>query len=235
MALVRYYKNDAVITSMSVLTIPIPYYTHSINTPLLFLISDQGDLELYPYNIDPRTIVTPHNGAKTQVPGLSSIIHLHQDLYLLFTSSSLTQSRLQLQPPRLQCLLPHSPGHLHYQLSLSVPVPSCVPFSPSPSSSSPSAPPLPPKTSFHQSCTLTLTTNLLLSDPELSRLQKWVLYGVVGAVVLGFGLGLGCLVRWRDGQLGLIGRIGQEILRFRDRQRKLRPFVEEEHKGGVEF
>ena len=51
-------------------------------------------------------------------------------------------------------------------------------------------------------------------------------------------MGLLCLIQWRNNKLSLIGRIKDEIIRFRDRHRKMQPFVEEEpdkNKGEVEF
>lgn len=67
-----------------------------------------------------------------------------------------------------------------------------------------------------------------VDDPDLSRFQKAMLYGVVFIVVASFIVGLLCLIQWRNNQLSLIGRIKDEIIKLRDRYRKMQPFTEEE-------
>lgn len=47
-------------------------------------------------------------------------------------------------------------------------------------------------------------------------------------MVGGFITGVLCLIQWRDNKLSLIGRIKDEIIRFRDKHRKMQPFSEEE-------
>ena len=47
-------------------------------------------------------------------------------------------------------------------------------------------------------------------------------------MVIGFIIGLLFLIQWRNNKLSLIGRIKDEIIRFRDRHRRMQPFVEEE-------
>lgn len=69
---------------------------------------------------------------------------------------------------------------------------------------------------------------IYVDDPELSRFQKGILYGVVFLVVASFVVGLMCLIQWRNNKLSLIGRIKDEIIRFRDRHRRMQPFTEEE-------
>jgi len=48
---------------------------------------------------------------------------------------------------------------------------------------------------------------IFIDDPDLSRLQKALLYGVVFLVVALFVTGLLCLIQWRNNKLSLIGRI----------------------------
>lgn len=38
---------------------------------LLFLINDNGEIEVYPFNVDPRVINQPHNGAKIHIDGVN--------------------------------------------------------------------------------------------------------------------------------------------------------------------
>ena len=68
-------------------------------------------------------------------------------------------------------------------------------------------------------------------------MQKIFLYGIVLLVIGAFVVGLLCLIEWRNNKLSLLGRLKDEIIRFRDRQRKLQPFVEEDrmNKEEVEF
>lgn len=44
MSLVRYYKNDQVITGMSVQSVPVAasHMSYALNEPFLYLISDSG-------------------------------------------------------------------------------------------------------------------------------------------------------------------------------------------------
>ena len=68
-------------------------------------------------------------------------------------------------------------------------------------------------------------------------MQKIFLYGIVLLVIGAFVVGLLCLIEWRNNKLSLLGRLKDEIIRFRDRHRKLQPFVEEDrmNKEEVEF
>lgn len=66
---------------------------------------------------------------------------------------------------------------------------------------------------------------IFIDDPDLSRFQKGILYGVVFMVVASFVGGLLCLIQWRNSQLSLIGRIKDEIIKLRDRYRKMQPFT----------
>lgn len=67
---------------------------------------------------------------------------------------------------------------------------------------------------------------MYVDDPDLSRVQKAFLYGVVSVVVAAFVCGLLCLIQWRNNQISLIGRIKDEIIKLRDRYRKMQPFTE---------
>ena len=54
---------------------------------------------------------------------------------------------------------------------------------------------------------------------------------------MAFVAGLLCLIEWRNNKLSLLGRLKDEIIRFRDRHRRIQPFVEEErmNKEELEF
>ncbi len=73
---------------------------------------------------------------------------------------------------------------------------------------------------------------IYIDDPDLSRMQKGILYGIVFIVVGIFIAGIMCLIQWRNSQLGLIGRIKEEIVRIRERYRRMTPFVEEDGDAG---
>lgn len=48
---------------------------------------------------------------------------------------------------------------------------------------------------------------IYVNDPDLSRFQKGLLYGIVLLVLSSFVMGMLCLIQWRNNQLSLIGRI----------------------------
>jgi hypothetical protein len=66
-----------------------------------------------------------------------------------------------------------------------------------------------------------------LNDPEKSNLRKIITYGIVLLVVAAFVLGLYCLVQWRNEKLVVLSRLKDEIIRFRNKHRRIQPFVEE--------
>ncbi len=49
---------------------------------------------------------------------------------------------------------------------------------------------------------------------------------VVGVIVV-FICGLICLMQWRKNKMMLLGRLKDEILRFRNRHSRMQPFAEE--------
>jgi len=81
------------------------------------------------------------------------------------------------------------------------------------------------KTKYNYNCQFATKYLIFIDDPDLSRFQKAVLYGVVFLVVSSFIIGLLCLIQWRNNQLSLIGRIKDEIIKLRDRHRKMQPFT----------
>jgi hypothetical protein len=59
-------------------------------------------------------------------------------------------------------------------------------------------------------------------------LRKIITYGIVLLVVAAFVLGLYCLVQWRNEKLVILSRLKDEIIRFRNKHRRIQPFVEEQ-------
>ena len=68
-----------------------------------------------------------------------------------------------------------------------------------------------------------------IGDPEESQHQKALLYGAVIGVVVCFMGGLLCLMQWRSNKMVILGRLKNEILNFRNRHKKIQPFVEENY------
>ena len=65
-----------------------------------------------------------------------------------------------------------------------------------------------------------------MNDPDKSSLRKVITYGIVLLVLAAFILGLFCLVQWRKEKLVVLSRLKDEIMRFRNRHRRMQPFVE---------
>ena len=148
--------------------------------------------------------------------GARKIIYLYEDIYIIVTNDGLIYAQVSISYPKLFCKLPESTGHVYYEFEFSTDISSCETFDRS----------LTSKKFFNSNCKLVNTYGLFVNDPELSKLQKVFLYGIVSAVVIGFIIGLLCLIQWRNNKLSLIGRIKDEIIRFRDRHRRMQPFVE---------
>lgn len=55
-----------------------------------------------------------------------------------------------------------------------------------------------------------------------------MLYFSVLAVVVTFVAGLVCLMQWRNNKMAILGRLKDEILRFRARHRRVQPSADDE-------
>lgn len=53
------------------------------------------------------------------------------------------------------------------------------------------------------------------------------MYAIVITVVMIFFAGLICLVQWRNGRLDIIDELADEIRKHKDKERRMRQFVEE--------
>jgi hypothetical protein len=106
-SLVRYYKSDRIVYGMSVQAVPVfsSQRNYALNEPFLFLVTDNGEIEIYPYNVDPRVIESVHNGVKMHVEGVKELIYLYEDLYLVITSTSLLYARIRIEKPELVCVM----------------------------------------------------------------------------------------------------------------------------------
>jgi len=68
-----------------------------------------------------------------------------------------------------------------------------------------------------------------IGNPEASQHRKAMLYGIVILVVFGFVVGLLCLMQWRNNKMVILGRLRNEIMNFRNRHKRMQPFVEENY------
>lgn len=58
-------------------------------------------------------------------------------------------------------------------------------------------------------------------------MQKLLLYGLVISVVVCFIIGLLCLIQWRNSKMLVLGRLKDQIIKFRNKHKKMQPFTEE--------
>lgn len=74
-------------------------YSESSNEQFLFLVGDSGQIEVYPFNIDPRTVTSLHNGVKMYVDGSIQIKHVMGQNYILITSKGINYVQIQINKP----------------------------------------------------------------------------------------------------------------------------------------
>lgn len=74
-----------------------------------------------------------------------------------------------------------------------------------------------------------------INDPESSQMQKALLYSIVIGVVVLFIAGLFFLIQWRNNKLVILSRLKEEIVRFRNKHKKMQPFSEEQAVGDKDF
>lgn len=67
-----------------------------MNEPFLFMVLDSGEIEIFPYNVDPRQINSAHNGVKMHVEGITDFIYLYEDIYVVATSSNLLYVKIRI-------------------------------------------------------------------------------------------------------------------------------------------
>ena len=87
--LVRYYKDDEFITSMMTSIVKVTSADESAENSkeqFLFVTADNGEMEIYPFNIDPTTVQSLHNGVKMYVNGIRQVFHLFSNYFILITN-----------------------------------------------------------------------------------------------------------------------------------------------------
>lgn len=50
------------------------------------------------------------------VEGITDLIYLYEDLYLIATYSNLLYARIRIEKPQLQCQMVESTGHIYYEI-----------------------------------------------------------------------------------------------------------------------
>jgi hypothetical protein len=83
------------------------------------------------------------------------------------------------------------------------------------------------KNYYFENCELTTEYLVHINDPESNTFKKILTYGVVLTVVAIFIFGLFCLIQWRNEKMIILARLREEIVKFRNRHRRMQPFVEE--------
>ena len=113
--LVRYFRPSEVIQSLSLQAVPVTNQGGRLKTQeFLFYVTDMGQIEAYPFGLDPRTINSVHNGVKMHVEGAIKLIYLFEDIYVIVSSEGLIYARISIYKPKLICLLSESTGHVYY-------------------------------------------------------------------------------------------------------------------------
>lgn len=77
-------------------------------------MADNGEIEIYPYNVDPRLINTVYNGVKMHVEGVTELMYLYEDLYVIVTAANLLYVRIRIEKSELVCSMRESTGHVYY-------------------------------------------------------------------------------------------------------------------------
>jgi hypothetical protein len=92
--MVRYIKSDDFICSLQVFNILTEYQGKSVSQryaeesfdSFLFLIENYDDIEIYPFNIDPRMITRSYNAVKLKGRDIRRVFHLKTDYYIIVTN-----------------------------------------------------------------------------------------------------------------------------------------------------
>ena len=61
------------------------------------------DIEIYPFNIDPRVINEPYNAVKLKGNSIRKIFHVRTDFYLLITNEEVKYVRIAIEKPVIAC------------------------------------------------------------------------------------------------------------------------------------
>lgn len=188
----------------------------------MFLLENSDDIEIYPFNLDPRIINEAYNAVKLKGTEVREFFHIAADRFLLITNEHIQYLRISISKPSVVCRTTkpvHSAPENYYLLKLTSNVSSCEHRDHS----------QPLKRRFNEYCEMQIKYYLHIGDPEESQHQKIMLYGTVLGVLVAFVGGLLCLMQWRNNKMVILGRLKNEILHFRDRHKKIQPFVEENY------
>lgn len=170
--------------------------------------------------MDPRIISQPYNAAKLKGNDIRKVFHLNLDAYLLITNEQIKYVRMAIEKPAILChtkRLPNSSPAKYFRIALTSNVSTCEHKDHN----------LPQKRAFYEYCELQTNFLVHIGDPEESEFERVVLVGVVIGVITVFVGGLVCLMQWRKNKMMMLSRLKDEILRFRNRHKKMQPFTEE--------
>jgi hypothetical protein len=231
--LVRYFKSDEFINKVKVFTVPTVYNLQPANErfgeefmdTFLFLLMNGEDIEIYPFNVDPRVVTQAYNAVKFKGSNIREFFHIVGDRFLIVTQDKLRYIHMQIAKPAVTCRALKTDSNTpenYFMLQVTSNTSTCEHHDHS----------QPVKRKVNEYCELRLDYYMHLKDPEASQQQKALLYGIVILVVACFVGGLLCLMQWRNNKMVILGRLKGEILNFRNRHKRIQPFVEEnyEHK-----
>lgn len=94
----------------------------------LFLIENSDDLEIYPYNLDPRIINEAYNALKLKTTEIKELFHIGADRFIIVTNEQIQYLRIAINKPAVVCTtkrMPNLAPENYYLLKLSSNVSSC--------------------------------------------------------------------------------------------------------------
>lgn len=78
------------------------YGEESFDT-FLFILLNFDDIEIYPFNLDPRIISQAYNAVKLKGSDIRKIFHLKLDKYLIITNDLIKYVRITIEKPAVVC------------------------------------------------------------------------------------------------------------------------------------
>jgi hypothetical protein len=86
------------------------------------------DIEVYPFNLDPRIITQPYNAVKLKGNDVRKVFHLKLDKYLIITNELIKYVRITIEKPAVVChtkRLANSSPSKYFRLALTSNVSTC--------------------------------------------------------------------------------------------------------------
>ena len=134
------------------------YSEESFDT-FLFILLNFDDIEIYPFNLDPRIISQAYNAVKLKGSDVRKIFHLKLDKYLIITNDLIKYVRITIEKPAVVCktkrLADSSPSKF-FRLAVTANVSTCEHQDHD----------LPQKKMFYEYCELQTSYLVHIGDPE---------------------------------------------------------------------